>query len=212
MNTAARFTMNPFFGTGLAAAPALAEGEICVDATAARDLFKCCPAAHITPLRQLPALAAELGVQNIYLKDERGRLGLGSFKALGAAHAIAKMAGKKVREGQAPSYDVALRGSTFVCASAGNHGLSMAAGARLFGARAVVYLSDNVAEGFAEQLRDKGAEVMRHGPNYEASMAAALAAAGRHVWVPFADGSLVGRRPDGGWGWEEGKAPRGPDL
>ena len=36
-----------------------------------------------TPLHALPALAAELGVGAIHIKDEGFRLGLGSFKALG---------------------------------------------------------------------------------------------------------------------------------
>ncbi len=38
---------------------------------------------HPTPLHSLPALAAELGVGAIHIKDEGFRLGLGSFKALG---------------------------------------------------------------------------------------------------------------------------------
>ncbi len=37
----------------------------------------------LTPLHSLPALAAELGVGAIHIKDEGFRLGLGSFKALG---------------------------------------------------------------------------------------------------------------------------------
>src|SRR3954471_21448852 len=41
-----------------------------------------------TPLHTLPALAAELGVGAIHIKDEGFRLGLGSFKALGGSYAV----------------------------------------------------------------------------------------------------------------------------
>jgi diaminopropionate ammonia-lyase len=44
-----------------------------------------------TPLHNLPALAAELGVGAIHLKDEGLRLGLGSFKALGGAYAVVRL-------------------------------------------------------------------------------------------------------------------------
>ena len=42
----------------------------------------------------------------------------------------------------------ALNGRTYVIGSAGNHGQSVAAGARVFGARAVVYLAETVPVGF----------------------------------------------------------------
>ncbi len=71
----------------------------------------------------------------------------------------------------------AMGGHTFVTASAGNHGLSVASGAAVFGARAVVYLSDTVPDSFALRLRAKGAEVVRSGRNYEDSMQAAAEAA-----------------------------------
>src|SRR6478736_2690853 len=44
-----------------------------------------------TPLRSLPALASELGLGAIHLKDEGYRLGLGSFKALGGAYAVIRL-------------------------------------------------------------------------------------------------------------------------
>ena len=192
MKTSARLILNPLRGKGLDPALKLAGGGICLNPSAARELFKLCPAAHETPMLQIPALAAQLGVRNIYLKDERGRLGLGSFKALGAAYAIAKVASQKVADGLVPRYDKALAGHTYVCASAGNHGLSMAAGARLFGARAVVFLSRAVSDGFAQRLREKGAEVIRRGRHYEASMEAAVQAAEREGWQLLSDSSWIG--------------------
>jgi diaminopropionate ammonia-lyase len=170
----------------------MAAGTVSTDAEAANALFKLCPAAHITPLSDYTELAKALGVASIHIKDERTRMGLGSFKSLGAAYAIAKAAAAKVESGQADKIETALNGTTYVCASAGNHGLSMAAGAQLFGAAAVVYLADSVPEAFAERLRDKGARVVREGAIYEASMAAAVQAADDNNWLLLSDSSWPG--------------------
>ena len=44
-----------------------------------------------TPLVSLPKLAQELGLAQILYKDESVRFGLGSFKALGGAYAVANV-------------------------------------------------------------------------------------------------------------------------
>ncbi len=187
-----RLLKNPFRSTGLPSLAGLAKGEICVDPTNATKLFNRCPLAIQTPLLEVSELAKSLGVASVHLKDERTRMGLGSFKALGAAHAIAKMAADREETGSAATIDKALEGTTFVCASAGNHGLSMAAGAALFGANAVVYLSRSVPGKFAQKLKDKKASVVVEGDNYEASMAAAMAAADQNGWILLSDSSWPG--------------------
>ncbi|MDP3319719.1 MAG: diaminopropionate ammonia-lyase, partial [Bosea sp. (in: a-proteobacteria)] len=45
----------------------------------------------VTPLHDLPGLAAQLGVGAIQIKDEGHRLGLGSFKALGGSYVVVKL-------------------------------------------------------------------------------------------------------------------------
>ncbi|KMK66176.1 pyridoxal-phosphate dependent enzyme [Puniceibacterium sp. IMCC21224] len=158
------------------------------DGAPVRALLDRCPVAAITPLVSLPDLAARAQVASVWAKDERARMGLGSFKALGAAFVIA-------HEAMAVAPDTpgtALAGRTYVTASAGNHGLSVAAGAQVFGARAVVYLSDTVPDSFALRLRDKGAEVVRAGQTYEASMDAAAHAAEEKGWTLLSDSSWPG--------------------
>jgi diaminopropionate ammonia-lyase len=157
------------------------------DARAVAALLAQCPAHAPTPLVDCPELATQAGVARLTIKDERGRMGLGSFKALGAAYAIA-------REAAAVGGDLrqALKGRTYVTASAGNHGMSVAAGARIFGAAAVVYLSQAVPEGFARRLEGMGAQVVRAGTDYEASMQAALAAAEANGWTLLSDSSWPG--------------------
>ena len=82
--------------------------------------------------------------------------------------------------------------TTYITASAGNHGLSVAAGASAFGAKAVVYLSHTVPEDFATRLTKIGATVVRAGENYEASMVAAQKAAADNDWVLLSDSSWDG--------------------
>lgn len=151
------------------------------DATPTQRLLSRCPRAAETPLLSAPDLAAQTGVATLELKDERTRMGLGSFKALGAANVIAHHA----QAGKAA-------GRTYVTASAGNHGLSVAAGARVFGARAVVYLAQTAPESFAERLRAEGAEVRRAGETYEQSMEAAEAAAAEAGATLLSDSSWLG--------------------
>ena len=57
-----------------------------------------------TPLHRLSGLAAAAGVAAIWYKDEGGRFGLGSFKALGGAYAVSRVLAREVaarRGGQA---------------------------------------------------------------------------------------------------------------
>ena len=151
------------------------------DADRPQGLIVRCPVAAETPLLSAPDLARLCGVAEVRIKDERGRMGLGSFKALGAAYVIAYDASQN---------DVS--GKTYVTASAGNHGLSVAAGAAAFGAASVVYIAETVPESFAQRLRDTGARVERQGATYEDSMAAAAQAATDNGWQLLSDSSWPG--------------------
>ena len=62
------------------------------EAQAVAALLAQCPKHLPTPLLDCPGLAAQAGVAKLTIKDERGLMGLGSFKALGAAYAIAREA------------------------------------------------------------------------------------------------------------------------
>ena len=166
-------------------------GEISTDVVAVQRLMGQCPIANSTPLIDLPAVLCS-GISEVWLKDERQRMGLGSFKALGAAYAIAKQAAAKKAENPDIVIENALAGVTFCCASAGNHGLSLAAGAKLFGATAVVYLSDSVPQSFVKRLEEKNAAVIRAGDNYEESLAAALKHAEEEGWILLSDTSWHG--------------------
>ncbi len=174
---------NPWRGAGLPEAVLSGAPPPGMDVAAVRALLDRCPAAQVTPLRPLHGMGART-----WVKDERARMGLGSFKALGAAFVIADAAAARGTGDMAR----ALAGETYVTASAGNHGLSVAAGAALFGARAVIYLAGGVPEAFAARLRAKGADVRRAGEDYAASMEAAAACAASHGWTLLSDSSWPG--------------------
>ncbi|NNE87231.1 MAG: pyridoxal-phosphate dependent enzyme [Silicimonas sp.] len=156
-----------------------------VDAARVATLLTQCPAFAETPLVEAGGLAP---IAALWVKDERGRMNLGSFKALGAAYVIARHA---VAVEPHPGAET-LKGRTYVTASAGNHGMSVAAGARIFGAKAVVHLAETVPESFADRLRDQGAQVVRSGADYAASMEAAQQDAKNHSWTLLSDSSWDG--------------------
>lgn len=137
------------------------------------------------------------------VKDEGARMGLGSFKALGGGYAVARLLmaaaervlGRPVAPTElvtAPHVRAVAAAMTVTCASAGNHGVSVAAGARLFGAGAVVWLSATVPQEFADRLASLGARVERVEGDYAHSMAAAAAAAAEYGWELVADSSWPG--------------------
>ena len=172
---------NPHRGTGL---PHLFDGTPIwpsVDAERVGKMLARCPDYAETDLVETTGIAADLGIQAVHLKYEGTRMGLGSFKALGAAYVIA-----------CDAADGNAKGRTYIAASAGNHGLSIAAGARVFGANAVILLAETVPEGFADRLRNEGAQVVRAGSVYEESMAAAMEMAEKNGWTLLSDSSWPG--------------------
>lgn len=177
-----KFLKNPYRGQGLDLAELEAVPAPSVDAAAARAVMAEYLPSEVTPLTRVEAFGVD-----VWIKDESGRMGLGSFKALGAAYVIAHMA--RARGGDRAT---ALAGETFVTSSAGNHGLSVAYGATRFGARAVIYLSQEVPSSFAARLRAQGAEVVIEGADYEASMVAAQRAAEDKGWTLLLDTSWEG--------------------
>jgi diaminopropionate ammonia-lyase len=182
------FLKNPWRGQALPDGLAAIPGDVASDPAPVEALLAHCPTHAETPLVAADALARALGLAALHVKDERGRMGLGSFKALGAAHVIARDAARVMGDDPA----TALSGRTYVAASAGNHGLSVAAGARVFGARAVIYLAETVPAAFADLLRGKGAEVVIDGADYEASMTAAAARAEAEGWTLLSDSTWEG--------------------
>lgn len=140
-----------------------------------------------TPLVQASGMGCET-----WVKDERGRMGMGSFKALGAAYVIAHDARRAQGHASGGDMSTSLKGRTYSTASAGNHGLSLAFGAKRFGAEAVVFIAHTVPESFADRLREHGARVVRHGEDYEEAMDGAMRISPLKGWTLLSDSSWPG--------------------
>ena len=110
-----------------------------------------------TPLEDLNKLSFELGLKNIFYKDESKRFNLKSFKALGGAYAVEKISKSK-------------KNITVSTATAGNHGRSVAWGAKRLGLDCKIFISEFVSENRAEAMRGFGAEVFRVKGNYDNSL------------------------------------------
>lgn len=185
----------PEHGAPLVAADAARFGA---DATApVRAFLAACGEPRPTPLQSLPGLASEAGVAEVWIKDEAGRLGLGSFKALGGAYAVAALtvAAASARLGRSIGFDEmaspAVRALaqtlTFACATDGNHGRAVAAGARRVGARAVVLMHRGVSAPRAQAIADFGAEVVRVPGTYDDAVAEAARRGAENGWILVAD-------------------------
>ena len=149
---------------------------------AAREAIMSWPGYAQTPLRDLPAIAARVGVAAVRLKDEAERFGLGSFKALGGAYAVAQL----LRAGH-PAAVV-----TVTCATDGNHGRSVAWGAQRFGCRCVIFIHQTVSAGRAEAIARYGAEVRRVGGTYDDAVREAARVAAAEGWFVVSDTSWPG--------------------
>ena len=158
-----------------------------------------------TPLRQLPALARRLGIARLWYKDESERFELRSFKALGGAYAVQRVLQRAVASdngGTEPDLPALLDGRwralatriTVTCATDGNHGRSVAWGARLFGCRCVIFIHDTVSTGRADAIAAFGAEVIRVAGNYDDSVRHAEAQAAANGWTVVSDTTYDGYR------------------
>lgn len=161
-----------------------------------------CPRHAPTPLHALPATAAALGLGQLHIKDEGHRLGLKSFKALGGAYAVIRLVidgassvlGRQVQPEQLMDADVRAiaRGLTFACATDGNHGRSVAAGARLVGSASVIFMHEGVSEARAEAIAAFGARIERVAGSYDDSVREAARQADRNGWTIVSDTSWAG--------------------
>lgn len=161
------------------------------------------PGYAVTPLHPLSDIAAACGIAALHYKDEGGRFGLGSFKALGGAYAVARLLvaelakrgvanAARVSEILAGRYVEATRAITVTCATDGNHGRSVAWSAQRFGARCVIFVHEGVSQGRRDAIAAYGAEIRVVPGNYDDAVREAAATAEREGWFVVSDTSYPG--------------------
>jgi diaminopropionate ammonia-lyase len=168
-------------------------------ANRARSLIEACPRYRPTPLQTVEG--SKLGVPGltVSVKDESGRFALGSFKALGGNYAVLCSIEDRLMDGRClpeafgtAAWRTVAGSITFTCATDGNHGRAVAAGARLAGSRCVIFVHASVAAHRVAAIRAFGAEVRVVDGHYDAAVAAADEAARTNGWVLASDTSYPG--------------------
>ena len=140
------------------------------------------PGHRATQLVDLPVLATLCGIARVTAKLENERP-LGNFKSLGGMYAglwaLARAAGladvTELLAEPVPGLP------TLICASDGNHGLSVAAAAHRAGASARIFLHNNVPKARADRIEAFGAEVVWIEGTYDDAVDAAAACTGEGI-------------------------------
>ncbi|MEG2604146.1 MAG: diaminopropionate ammonia-lyase [Clostridia bacterium] len=134
-----------------------------------------------TPLITLQALAGELGLGGIYIKDESKRFGLNAFKALGALYAVRQAIGRR------------LSVRTLVAATDGNHGRAVTWAAKREGLPCVIFMPKGTNPTHVEAIRRMGtAEIFITDQNYDETVHLALEYAERENGLLVQDTELKG--------------------
>ena len=127
-----------------------------------------------TPLVELNKLSKELNLNKIFYKDESKRFELKSFKALGGAYAV-----EKVTKG---NKDIVV-----ATATAGNHGRSVAWGAKRLGLKCKIFISEYVTDARGKVMSDLGADVIKVKGNYESSLIECIKQSTKNNWQIIQD-------------------------
>lgn len=141
-----------------------------------RNFHKSFSEYKVTPLHSLSELANELGISNIWLKDESYRFGLNAFKSLGGSYAVGKYIAKKLNIDisnlsfemlNSKNIKERLGDLTFVTATDGNHGRGIAWFANQIGQKSVVFMPKGSSEIRLNNIRKEGAEASITDLNYD---------------------------------------------
>lgn len=152
--------------------------------SAPHELHRSIPGYRPTPLVECPALADELSVGAVYVKDESRRFDLAAFKILGASWAVDRAIRARTANTTAPTTleSLALLTSELgrvklTTATDGNHGRAVARMARLIGAAARIYVPAGIDPTTVPRIESEGASVIEVADSYDATVERAAAAA-----------------------------------
>jgi diaminopropionate ammonia-lyase len=125
-----------------------------------------------TPLLELPALARRCGVERVLMKMETDRLGLPSFKVLGASWATIEALRPLLPADWAPRDGLRalvgrLPARTLVAATDGNHGRALARLARILELPARIYVPTNLSARRRAAIAAEGAEIVEVDGSYD---------------------------------------------
>ena len=160
------------------------------------------PGYRATLLRSLNKLAEHTGCADVSYKDESERFGLGSFRALGGAYAVLclvaqeyqRLKGETIALGdiRKGDYQAFTKQMMITTATDGNHGRSVAWGARNAGCQCRIYIHRDVSDGRKQAMEAFGAEVVRIDGDYDDSVHLCAEESAQNDWFVVSDTSYEG--------------------
>jgi diaminopropionate ammonia-lyase len=166
-----------------------------------RSFHSSLPGYSPSPLIALDALAADLGVSNVWVKDESKRFGLNAFKVLGAGYgvvlAVADSTGLDAADLSPGTIDdPAVRSRveqiTVCTATDGNHGRAVAWAAQRLGCKSVVYMPRGTARARKQAVASHGADVSVLDCAYDEAVKQAALDSDHNGWLLVQDTSWPG--------------------
>lgn len=135
---------------------------------------------HYKPSRlvSLDPIAREIGVGAVYVKDESSRLGLPSFKILGASWGIFRAIAQRLNLPLTSSVDsvkeaLASHPAKLYAATDGNHGRAVGRMGSLLSVPVEIHVPAGMAQATIEFIESEGAVVVKSTGTYEDAIAAA---------------------------------------
>lgn len=149
------------------------------DISLAQAFHRKLPGYQPTPLVPLPDLAREIGVKAIFVKEESNRLGLPSFKVLGASwgafRAIVKQTGLPLDSSLEVVSEAAKKAKIILfAATEGNHGRAVARMGKLLCVPVHIFMSRFADRETCEKIESEGAHVTVISGDYDAAVAKAF--------------------------------------
>ena len=154
----------------------------------ARAFHESFPQYEVTPLTHLPHMAENLGLKDLYIKDESYRFGLNAFKVLGGSYSMAKFVAQRLGidvselnydKFVSPELREQFGQATFFTATDGNHGRGVAWAAARLGQKAIIFMPKGTTQTRLENIQKEGAQVTIEDLNYDDCVRKAVAEAAK---------------------------------
>ncbi|MER7243392.1 pyridoxal-phosphate dependent enzyme [Kribbella sp. NPDC000426] len=162
--------------------------------TGVTEFHESLPGYAPTRLVDVPALADELGVGSVFVKEESSRFGLPAFKVLGASYAVSRALSALLGDGDhaLPLRMLADSNVTLIAATDGNHGRAVAHLARLIGLPARIFVPDSLTAAAKAGIASEGAQIVELPLEYDDVVAAAREAGSAPGALPIQDTAWPG--------------------
>jgi diaminopropionate ammonia-lyase family len=155
------------------------------------------PGYQVTRLVSLNSIAKDLGVKELYVKDETIRCNLPAFKILGASWAAFKAIAEYFSLPHDVDVDVLSTAAqrnklTLLAAMEGNHGRAIAKIAMILGLPARIFVPKHMDSSVIEIIQGEGAEVIVTSGSYDHALLVAKDAACEHSQILVQDTTIPG--------------------